>query len=326
MKTLNVQQVSSGIAITLLLLLCAGSCVLAGELPDKAKAALEKAFPGVQIRDVEKEKEFGTVYYGIEITHEGKRLEVEVSPDGVLGEVESVIEQKELPDSVSQAVTEQLKDMTIVKIEKHERRGSAKSGAWVPLATPVIFYDVKYKDGDTRKSQIFSASGTQITDLDDTDAQENEHDGEDEDEEVVAVEALPVAVSGAIESQYSGAKLTSATLEKKDDGVSLYEVKFRHQSKNLEAKVDAQGALSKVKEHLSLDKIPAAISLSLKKSYLKATVTEVEKVLAGDKTVYEVELSADDEKIEAVLDESGKILRQKADSNDDEENDHEDKE
>ncbi len=328
MSMANGRRVLASIAGTMLLVIGIGVGARASELPDKAQAALEKAFPGVQVRDVEREKEFGARYYGAEITVNGRRLEVEVSPDGVIGEVESVVDGKDVPAAIQEAIARQLKDKTIVKVERHERRASAKSGSWVPLSSPVIFYDVKYKDGSRRKSLILDESGKSARNLD-HDEDNDRDDGEDDDEEAVAVESLPSAVTNAIQSQFSGSRLTSAKLETEDDdeeeaASALYEVKFEHQNRQLEAKVDEKGAVSEIKEHLEPGKLPTAISDSLKKTYPRAKVTEVEKVLAGDKPIYEVELDADGETIEVVLDADGKVLRHKVDVDEDDGDDDDD--
>lgn len=143
----------------------------AAELPEAARKAIQAAFPDATMLAVEKEKEFGAVYYEVEIRDDGKRKEVEVSPDGIIGEIEYVLDAKDLPTDTREAIERHLKGGTIRRIEHHERRGTARSGEWVALETPVVFYDVKYRKGNKRRSRLFDSAGKPTRDPDDPDEQ-----------------------------------------------------------------------------------------------------------------------------------------------------------
>jgi hypothetical protein len=52
-------------------------------VPASVRDAFNKAYPGAQVSEVEKEVyPNGTVHYGFEFTHNGKRMEVEFDEDG----------------------------------------------------------------------------------------------------------------------------------------------------------------------------------------------------------------------------------------------------
>lgn len=300
------------LAAGLLVAFLSWGCLQAGELPAAAAAALQKVYPGAEVCSVTQEEESGTNYYSVIVKLAGKQLDIEISPSGVIGEAETAIEQKELPAPVSAAITAQLAGKPVVRVERHERRGKVENKNWVSLAAPVVFYEIKYKDGEHRCSIALDENGKPAVG-EENDGKEEREDGDDE--QAVPVAALPAPVTTAIQSAYPGAKITSASKEEKD----LYEVKFSLTNRVLEAKVDATGKLSKVKEHLTAAQLPALIAASVQKTFPNMVIKEVEKVLSGDKEIYQIELTGQDRNIEAEFDGQGALLRQKAEADDEDE-------
>jgi uncharacterized membrane protein YkoI len=85
-----------------------GVMALAEEVPlDKVpKAALDAVkakFPGAKLTGAEKEKEDGKVVYEIALTLKDQKIEVHVTPEGKITEIEREIKYEDLPKAVTDA-------------------------------------------------------------------------------------------------------------------------------------------------------------------------------------------------------------------------------
>lgn len=120
--------------------------------------AIKANFPGMKVVDVDRETERGARYYEVNLTDGKRRFEVEVSPDGVIGEIEAVVSVHDLPPALFEKLRERVGRGRVVRVEKHERRGIARSGKFVPLDEPRISYEAKYVTarGDRREIQLDS--------------------------------------------------------------------------------------------------------------------------------------------------------------------------
>lgn len=58
------------------------------ELPERVVAAIDKRFPGATLLEAEKDEDDGRIEYEVEIRHEGKRYEVEVTQDGRITDID----------------------------------------------------------------------------------------------------------------------------------------------------------------------------------------------------------------------------------------------
>jgi len=140
-------------------------------LPAAAAQAINRAFPGATIDEVEIEYEGGVKLYEVELEQGGAELEVTVSPDGIIVEVETEVEAEGLPRAVADAIARATAGATIVELEKEEVHAVFKL---VKLETPEVTYGAEFvKDGTRREIEV-AADGTVI---------EEEADEEDEDEE-----------------------------------------------------------------------------------------------------------------------------------------------
>ncbi len=109
-----------------------------------AQQAILKAFPAATIDEVDTESEDGVEYFEVELEQAGKKLDVEVSAEGVIGEVGSAVQMEELPEAVAKIVVDTTKGARITRVEKHEVRGVAKDGKFVPVTPPEVGFEVKY--------------------------------------------------------------------------------------------------------------------------------------------------------------------------------------
>ena len=69
-----------------LLVGCAGNDedIPVGELPAVVRQAIDQRYPGAQYVSAERETENGVTSYEVEITFEGRQLEIDVTADGVI--------------------------------------------------------------------------------------------------------------------------------------------------------------------------------------------------------------------------------------------------
>jgi uncharacterized membrane protein YkoI len=125
---------------------------------------------------------------------------------------------------------------------------------------------------------------------------------------------VPKAVMEAFHKAYPQA--TELTFEKeKKAGKAAYEIEFNDQGMSREANYAADGKLLGTEEEVTLDALPASIAEAVKKAHPQATIKEAEKKYKPDGTLhcYEVEINDGKKSLEIHLDESGKILKTKAD-------------
>src|SRR5947209_14544913 len=81
--------------------------------PQKVKDAVMARFPGAKITASSKTIENGAVVYDIEMTHGGKKHEMDLKEDGTLVDIEHEIAAKDLPAAVSSAVKAKYPNSTI---------------------------------------------------------------------------------------------------------------------------------------------------------------------------------------------------------------------
>lgn len=122
------------------------------ELPDAVLAVVEEIFPGAEIYFTEQVEQFGVVLYDIEI--KGGQGEIEVTEDGTVIDVVTVITMEELPEAAAHAIRNAAEGITIKRLEKSEIRSEVRvkneQGVLVKFESPKIFYEAEVeKDGQT---------------------------------------------------------------------------------------------------------------------------------------------------------------------------------
>lgn len=134
-------------------------------LPPRAAAVIAATFPDATVTGIGRERERGAWYYEVALRNGGRRMEVEITDEGVIGEIESKVASADMPAVVLQRILARIGAGRIARIEKHERYGIARSGRFVPLQTPTIMYEVKYLTarGERRELQV---SSNEILELD----------------------------------------------------------------------------------------------------------------------------------------------------------------
>jgi uncharacterized membrane protein YkoI len=201
----------------------------AQSLPAKAAEAIRLYFPEARITRIGQERERGAWYYEVSLREGKRRFEVEVTEDGVIGEIEARVLLSDMPEGLQAQVRQRVGQGKIVRVEKHERRGVARSGKFVSLATPRISYEVKYTDvyGERQELQLSST----------------------------AILEVPDAVRQQIRQRFPTATISEVEVED-DDGVLLFVLSLRQDGKPFTAVVSREGDMVEYELALSLKELP----------------------------------------------------------------------
>jgi hypothetical protein len=151
------------------------------KLPEAAKTAIAKSFAGATIRKVERQRENGVVYYEVEILLNRQEIEVEVAPDGALGEVTQELKQADLPADVAARIAALVGAGKLKEIERTEVRGVPQGTTFAPQTPAKVVYEVKYTDAITKKTAEarLGADGAVIAGDEDDDDDDGDHNGDD---------------------------------------------------------------------------------------------------------------------------------------------------
>ena len=134
------------------LLAAAGPAARADEKVDLDKVpkavvdAVKARFPDAEIKGAEKETEDGKTYYELEILNKKDEIDVELTPDGDIAEIEKEIEYKDLPKAVSKALEDKYPKAEfdeveeVTKVEKKTEK--------------LAFYEVQVKTADKKHLEV----------------------------------------------------------------------------------------------------------------------------------------------------------------------------
>ena len=122
------------------------------ELPAAVVEAIKANVPDAEIDFVEVTEEDGITLYDIEF--KADRGEIEVTADGTIIDVVTIITMEELPEAAAKAIQDAIEGATIKRLEKSEIRSEIKKeegiGTVVKLDTTRYVYEAELeKDGQT---------------------------------------------------------------------------------------------------------------------------------------------------------------------------------
>jgi len=218
-------------------------------LPEKALATVRSAFPGAVIKGYEVERENTLVLYGVQLTHERKAVEVEVTEEGMIGEIETLLRPEQLPDDIADAIKAAIGNGRIVQVEKHEVRAVPRRGRLYDLERPMLVFEVDFYVGNIkRRAQI----------------------------RTVLPLRLPQQAKAAIQAEFPGALIEEFEVEH-EMGLKLYEVQIQHGGKTLEVQVSPDGVVVAVESLVSVDDLPQAVAEAITKATQGAKLVELEK-------------------------------------------------
>lgn len=127
------------------------------ELPAAVVEAIKANVPDAEIDFVEVTEEDGITLYDIEF--KADRGEIEVTADGTVIDVVTIITMEELPEAAAKAIQDAIEGATIKRLEKSEIRSEIKKeegiGTVVKLDTPRYVYEAELeKDGQTGEIEV----------------------------------------------------------------------------------------------------------------------------------------------------------------------------
>ena len=117
---------------------------------------------------------------------------------------------------------------------------------------------------------------------------------------------LPAAVAKAIKTATDGTKIEGLT-EEKEDGVDAFEAVWTVKGRRHEVTVARDGKVLSHEEVIPLEEAPEAVRAAIVKEADGAKVTEVEKVEAEGKVLYEAVIKTAKGVLELKLDAKGTI-------------------
>jgi len=144
-------------------------------LPKPAASALRKAFPRALFRGVEFEHVEAPRLYEVQLARGGRDLEVTVSADGVIVEVETQVAKDELPAAVARTIGAAAGGAELDELEKAETRAVLK---FVELKQPQVAYSAEFRKEDMKQEIEVSPEGKILK----TKKQGREHEEEREEE------------------------------------------------------------------------------------------------------------------------------------------------
>jgi uncharacterized membrane protein YkoI len=137
------------------------------ELPAAVGNAVKANFPDAEIDFVEVTEEAGITLYDIEF--KADQGEIELTADGTVLDVVTIITIEELPKAAAEAILKAAEDITILRLEKSEIRSEIKvegeKGQVVKLDSPKYVYEAELKKGDQTGEIEVDADGKIIEPL-----------------------------------------------------------------------------------------------------------------------------------------------------------------
>jgi len=139
------------------------------ELPAAAAEAVKAAFPKAKIEKVKTEDEDGIMVYEVELEEGKTETEVTVSADGLLLEIETEVEMKDVPKAAADVIAKAADGATIKEIEKEEIRAEVKKENGTPrivkLEKAKVVFSAELVKGDQKGEIEVAADGKVVEEL-----------------------------------------------------------------------------------------------------------------------------------------------------------------
>jgi uncharacterized membrane protein YkoI len=136
--------------------------VALGELPPAVARAIQEHRPNAEIDKLTIEKKGGIVLYDIEF--KGDQGEIEVAEDGMVIDIVTIVEMKDIPPAAAAAIQKAAVGAKIRRLEKSEVRAEIKKekgrGRIVVLETPKYVYEAELVNGSQRGEVEVAADGS----------------------------------------------------------------------------------------------------------------------------------------------------------------------
>jgi hypothetical protein len=137
------------------------------ELPAAVSAVVEAYFPDAKIDFVEVVEEYGFTLYDIEFKED--RGEIEVTEDGNIIDVVTILKIEDLPEAAAQAIQAATEGMSILRLEKSEIHSEFKKegdkNILVKLDIHKFVYEAELTKDDKRGEITVDADGNVVEPL-----------------------------------------------------------------------------------------------------------------------------------------------------------------
>jgi hypothetical protein len=255
---------------------------------EKAVAAVSKEFPQAEIDDVSEPKGFGSsggkgtpLFWSIRFHVGEKKHELSLTPDGTIIRLPVLVEVKDLPREVADAVAKAAHGATIRSADKNEVRATMK---YVALDKPrVLQYVIDVvKDGKRSRVTMNGEGGnTKVTELKEEKPEPKDKGDKpaDKEKEIDIPEKAARAVK-AIKALYPDAAVKAITHEVFDDGsgeieILTYEIEFISKGVEREMVASPEGVIPHLWASVEAKDLPGAVTDALEKAVAGAKVEKV---------------------------------------------------
>lgn len=240
-------------------------------VPGKVLDAASKAVPGVKFEKAGTEVEHGKLVYELKaMSKDGLAIEVDVTPNGKILEIERQIRFESAPENVRQALDRAFPGFKPVFCEHSTRCCGA---TWFEF------------EGDLRGREVdieVSSSARHILLEDDS------MSAPAQEEREMRVEDAPARVYKAAKAA-TDAKLTACAIEV-EEGVVTYEFKgVNAKGKNVEVDVDSEGRLLEIETEINSGSVPVAVHKAIERRMPGFQAAFIELSVRPASTWYEFE-------------------------------------
>jgi uncharacterized membrane protein YkoI len=136
------------------------------KLPKKVTDAVKARFPDAKLVSAEKEEEDGKTVYEVAIENKDQKVEVTVTPDGDIIEIEKRISAKDLPAKVTKTLEEKYPKATYKIIEEVIKVENKKDKP--------PYYEVLLITADKKKLEVVLDADGKITEEEDKSKEKDE--------------------------------------------------------------------------------------------------------------------------------------------------------
>jgi hypothetical protein len=136
------------------------------KLPKAVKDAVLKRFPKADLKSAEKENEKGKVVYEVAIVYKDQKIEVTLTPEGKITEIEKVIKSDDLPKEVEKTLNGKYPKATYKMIEEVIKVKDGKE--------KLEYYEVLLETADKKKFEVSVAPDGKVLKVEDKNKKKEE--------------------------------------------------------------------------------------------------------------------------------------------------------
>ncbi len=136
------------------------------KVPKAVLEAAKKRFPKAEVVGASKETEDGKTVYEVEMKEDGKKIDVTLTPEGIITLIEKQIDVKDLPKAVAEAIDAKYPKATFKIIEEVT---AVKDGKEV-----VDFYEAVLVTADKKEIEVQVATDGKIKKVEEKKAEKKE--------------------------------------------------------------------------------------------------------------------------------------------------------